>query len=168
MTQQRLLRPAMDQRSLNESACLQPELESHNRAAELRRTISAQRIHWPGKHVATLCCDLTEMISTQQQKAGKLHLYIFGCFSLFYSFLSFRKEYYKLLLAFFSQLYISIYLLFYVLFVQNIYYWKLMLYYKNKCSCEKTKVACDEKQIKPHKVKLALSGKREKMALKTY
>ncbi|KAI3365462.1 hypothetical protein L3Q82_010553 [Scortum barcoo] len=47
MTQQRLLKLTMDQKSLNESACLQPELESHNRAAELRRTISAQRIPWP-------------------------------------------------------------------------------------------------------------------------
>ncbi|KAM9336959.1 tubulin polyglutamylase ttll6 [Symphorus nematophorus] len=41
MTQQRLLRPTMDQRSLNES-----EPESHNRAAEIRRSSSAQLIHW--------------------------------------------------------------------------------------------------------------------------
>ncbi|XP_038591113.1 tubulin polyglutamylase ttll6 isoform X1 [Micropterus salmoides] len=47
MTQQRLLRPSLDQRSLNESTCLQSEQESHNRAGQIRRTISAQRIHWP-------------------------------------------------------------------------------------------------------------------------
>ncbi|TDG97738.1 hypothetical protein EPR50_G00211180 [Perca flavescens] len=42
MAQQRLLRPPMDQRSL-----ITTELESYNRAAELHRTISSQRIHWP-------------------------------------------------------------------------------------------------------------------------
>ncbi|XP_044036050.1 tubulin polyglutamylase ttll6 [Siniperca chuatsi] len=47
VTQQRLLRLTMDQRSLNESACLQSEPESHNRAREIGRTISAQRIQWP-------------------------------------------------------------------------------------------------------------------------
>ncbi|XP_049420353.1 tubulin polyglutamylase ttll6 isoform X1 [Epinephelus fuscoguttatus] len=41
-TQQCLLRPTMDQRSLNES-----EPASHSRAADIRRTISAQQIHWP-------------------------------------------------------------------------------------------------------------------------
>ncbi|KAE8283908.1 Tubulin polyglutamylase ttll6 [Larimichthys crocea] len=41
-TQQRLLRPTMDQRNLNES-----EHKSHNRVEEIRRAISAQRIHWP-------------------------------------------------------------------------------------------------------------------------
>ncbi|XP_042338651.1 tubulin polyglutamylase ttll6-like, partial [Plectropomus leopardus] len=46
-TQQRLPRPSMEQRSLNES-----EPESHNRAAEIRRTISAARIHWTGKRVS--------------------------------------------------------------------------------------------------------------------
>ncbi|XP_040885483.1 tubulin polyglutamylase ttll6 [Toxotes jaculatrix] len=55
MTQQRLLRPTIEQRSLNESACPQHEPESHNRAGEIRRTISGQRIHWPGKHTSTLC-----------------------------------------------------------------------------------------------------------------
>ncbi|KAF0025807.1 hypothetical protein F2P81_022688 [Scophthalmus maximus] len=38
--QQRLIRTTVDQRSLNESSCL-------HHGAELRRTISAQRIHWP-------------------------------------------------------------------------------------------------------------------------
>ncbi|XP_023262611.1 tubulin polyglutamylase TTLL6 [Seriola lalandi dorsalis] len=47
MTQQRLLRPTIDQRSLNESSCLQQESKSLNRAEEIRRTSSAQRIHWP-------------------------------------------------------------------------------------------------------------------------
>ncbi|XP_037611797.1 tubulin polyglutamylase ttll6 isoform X1 [Sebastes umbrosus] len=42
MTQQHLIRPTVDQRSLNES-----EPESHNRGGEIHRTISAQRIHWP-------------------------------------------------------------------------------------------------------------------------
>ncbi|XP_039990544.1 tubulin polyglutamylase ttll6 isoform X2 [Xiphias gladius] len=47
MTPQRLLRPTIDQRSLNESACLQHEPESHGRAGEIRRTVSAQRTHCP-------------------------------------------------------------------------------------------------------------------------
>ncbi|XP_073346249.1 tubulin polyglutamylase ttll6 [Pagrus major] len=42
MYRQRLLRPMMDQRSLNES-----EPESHTRAGDVRRTISAQRVHLP-------------------------------------------------------------------------------------------------------------------------
>ncbi|TKS89469.1 Tubulin polyglutamylase ttll6 [Collichthys lucidus] len=42
VTQQRLLRPTMDQRNLNES-----EHKSHSRVEEIRRAISAQRIHWP-------------------------------------------------------------------------------------------------------------------------
>uniref|UniRef100_A0A4W6DZ26 Tubulin tyrosine ligase-like family, member 6 n=2 Tax=Lates calcarifer TaxID=8187 RepID=A0A4W6DZ26_LATCA len=54
MTQQRLLRPTLDQRSLNESGCLQYEPESHNRMGEIRRTISAQRIHWPASSSLTV------------------------------------------------------------------------------------------------------------------
>ncbi|XP_069373287.1 tubulin polyglutamylase ttll6 [Paralichthys olivaceus] len=46
VTQQRLLRPPMDQRGLNESVCPLHELESHNRAGEVHSTISTQRIHW--------------------------------------------------------------------------------------------------------------------------
>ncbi|KAM8729330.1 tubulin polyglutamylase ttll6 isoform 2-T4 [Acanthopagrus schlegelii] len=42
LTQQHLLRPVMDQRTLNES-----EPESHTGAGDVRRPISAQRIHWP-------------------------------------------------------------------------------------------------------------------------
>ncbi|XP_026206557.1 tubulin polyglutamylase ttll6 [Anabas testudineus] len=47
LNQQRLLKLTMNQRSRNESVCLHYETESHNRAQELQRTISAQRIHWP-------------------------------------------------------------------------------------------------------------------------
>ncbi|XP_047464646.1 tubulin polyglutamylase ttll6 isoform X2 [Mugil cephalus] len=46
-TQQRLLRSTVDQRSLMESGCLQHEPESHNRAAEIRSTVSSQRMPWP-------------------------------------------------------------------------------------------------------------------------
>ncbi|XP_041829129.1 tubulin polyglutamylase ttll6 isoform X2 [Melanotaenia boesemani] len=46
MTQLRLLRPPINQRSLNESACLHNS-ESLKRQGELRRTISAQRMPWP-------------------------------------------------------------------------------------------------------------------------
>ncbi|KAA8581229.1 hypothetical protein FQN60_002810 [Etheostoma spectabile] len=42
MAQQRLLRPPMDPRSL-----IALELESYNRAAEVQRTSSSQRTHWP-------------------------------------------------------------------------------------------------------------------------
>lgn len=50
LTQQHLLRPVMDQRTLNES-----EPESHTGTGDVRRPISAQRTQWPGKHTYTLC-----------------------------------------------------------------------------------------------------------------
>lgn len=59
LNQQRLLKLTMNQRSRNESVCLHYETESHNRAQELQRTISAQRIHWPGKSSCTSAsCDV--------------------------------------------------------------------------------------------------------------
>ncbi|XP_072229363.1 LOW QUALITY PROTEIN: tubulin polyglutamylase ttll6 [Leuresthes tenuis] len=53
MTQQRLLRPPIHQGSLNESGCRQLEPACLSRPADIRRTISAQRIPWPasGSHV---------------------------------------------------------------------------------------------------------------------
>uniref|UniRef100_A0A3Q3EZ03 Tubulin tyrosine ligase-like family, member 6 n=1 Tax=Labrus bergylta TaxID=56723 RepID=A0A3Q3EZ03_9LABR len=39
--------PSTDQRSMNASGFLQSEAESHNRPAEMSRTFSAQRVHWP-------------------------------------------------------------------------------------------------------------------------
>ncbi|XP_026171503.1 tubulin polyglutamylase ttll6 isoform X2 [Mastacembelus armatus] len=47
MSPQHLLRPTVDQRSLNRSAWLLFEPSSHNRAREVQRTISAQRTHCP-------------------------------------------------------------------------------------------------------------------------
>ncbi|XP_069015902.1 tubulin polyglutamylase ttll6 [Embiotoca jacksoni] len=47
MTQQRLLRPAVDRRSHNETSCLQLEPESRSRPAETRRTVSTQQRPWP-------------------------------------------------------------------------------------------------------------------------
>ncbi|CAG5903479.1 unnamed protein product [Menidia menidia] len=50
MTQQRLLRPGVQQRGLNESSCRLSEPESLSRAAELCSMMSAHRLLWPGKH----------------------------------------------------------------------------------------------------------------------
>ncbi|KAM7381191.1 hypothetical protein PAMA_012168 [Pampus argenteus] len=47
MSQQRFLRPVIDQRNPKESVCPPYEPESHNRAGETCRSISAQRLQWP-------------------------------------------------------------------------------------------------------------------------
>lgn len=47
MTQQRLLRPAVDHSSLKES-------ELQDRVADIRRTISAQGTLWPGENIPKL------------------------------------------------------------------------------------------------------------------
>lgn len=58
MTQQRLLRPAMDHSSLNES-----ELQIHDRAADTRRTTSAQQTLWPGENIPTVHTGVLYFIS---------------------------------------------------------------------------------------------------------
>uniref|UniRef100_A0A3P8S2X3 Tubulin tyrosine ligase-like family, member 6 n=1 Tax=Amphiprion percula TaxID=161767 RepID=A0A3P8S2X3_AMPPE len=45
--QQRLVRPSVDQRSLNESSGQQHHPENHGRPGEVRRSTSTQRIPWP-------------------------------------------------------------------------------------------------------------------------
>ncbi|KAK2820712.1 hypothetical protein Q5P01_023671 [Channa striata] len=47
MTQQRLLKFVKDQKSVNDSTCLQYEPESQNNTRRIQRVTSAQRIHWP-------------------------------------------------------------------------------------------------------------------------
>uniref|UniRef100_A0A3Q1HPW6 Tubulin tyrosine ligase-like family, member 6 n=1 Tax=Acanthochromis polyacanthus TaxID=80966 RepID=A0A3Q1HPW6_9TELE len=46
-SRQRLLRPSVDQRSLNESTGQQHDPENHGRPGEVRQSISTQRIPWP-------------------------------------------------------------------------------------------------------------------------
>ncbi|KAG7219819.1 hypothetical protein INR49_005841 [Caranx melampygus] len=69
-TQQRLLRPTMEQRSLNESGCPQQEPKGHRRAGDVRQTISAHRAHWPVVSVAVKQDSRSSVLSDSQSRPG--------------------------------------------------------------------------------------------------
>lgn len=61
----------MDHSSLDE-----PELQIHDRAADIRRTISAQRTLWPGENIPTLeLCTLGIFRHGSRRKLNSLYLW---------------------------------------------------------------------------------------------